>query len=95
MTRAVFARVFDRKTEKGARDPANCSLTPLNPAKKHRKPRGKSKNPVISDWVCELITGIEPVNLILTKDALYLLSYISMCLIGQQRYTNTVLTKKQ
>ena len=28
----------------------------------------------------ELITGIEPVNLILTKDALYLLSYISALL---------------
>ena len=27
----------------------------------------QSKNPVISDWVCELIAGIEPANLILTK----------------------------
>ncbi len=30
----------------------------------------------------KLITGFEPVNLILTKDALYLLSYIS---IGNRR----------
>ena len=63
--------------------------------KKHRKPRRKSKNPVISDWVCELIAGIEPANLILTKDALYLLSYISMLSIGQRIYNNTVLRKKQ
>ena len=54
-----------------------------------------SKNPVISDWVCELIAGIEPANLILTKDALYLLSYISMLSIGQRIYINTVLRKKQ
>ena len=27
----------------------------------------QSKNPVISDWVCELIAGIEPANLILTN----------------------------
>ena len=96
MTRAVFARVFDRKTEKGTRDPAKCSLTPLNPAKNRRKPRRKSKNPVISDWVCELIAGIEPANLILTKDALYLLSYISIWCVASSgnKYILTQIVEK-
>ena len=95
MTRAVFARVFDKKTAKGARDPAKCSLTPPNPAKNRRKRPETTKKTCISASLLELIAGIEPANLILTKDALYLLSYISMLSIGQRIYINTVLRKKQ
>jgi hypothetical protein len=30
----------------------------------------------------EPTTGVEPVNLILTKDVLYLLSYVGTCTVG-------------
>ena len=40
----------------------------------------KKKKSCISARLLELIAGIEPANLILTKDALYLLSYISTLL---------------
>ena len=56
----------------------------------------QSKNPVISDWVCELIAGIEPANLILTKDALYLLSYISIWYVASSgnKYILTQIVEK-
>ena len=47
------------------------------------------KKPRISGLLLELLTGIEPVNLILTKDALYRLSY-SSALGARGSYKETI-----
>ena len=89
-----------RKTDTKTDEKGFCRYEVLQNAgtcvKSCRKPRTKSKNPVISDWVCELIAGIEPANLILTKDALYLLSYISIWCVASSgnKYILTQIVEK-
>ena len=56
--------------------------------------RVQNKNPVISDWVMELMTRIELVNLILTKDALYRLSYISTSVFPNDKIYITLFPRK-
>ncbi len=56
--------------------------------------RKTKENPVISDWVMELMTRIELVNLILTKDALYRLSYISTSVLPNDKIYITLFPLK-
>ena len=62
------------KTGNQERDLAICKTWP----RFLQKPPQNNKKPVISDWFSGADTRIRTGDLILTKDALYLLSYISM-----------------